>query len=89
MATGGAGAALTNLISADDVKGRTEMQAATAIPLGSAFGGKHQPKPLPFDPAKLKGISETPIRSHWENNYGGAVKALNAVETETRCDASG
>jgi len=41
MATGGAGAALTNLISADDVKGTTEMQAATAIPLAPAFGGKH------------------------------------------------
>ena len=45
-----------------------------------AFGGQHQPKPLPFDAAKLKGLSEKLIRSHWENNYGGAVKALNAVE---------
>jgi Fe-Mn family superoxide dismutase len=45
-----------------------------------AFRGQHQPKPLPFDPAKLRGLSEKLIRSHWENNYGGAVKALNAVE---------
>ena len=45
-----------------------------------AFRGQHQPKPLPFDPAKLKGLSEKLIRSHWENNYGGSVKALNAVE---------
>src|SRR5881409_1061630 len=45
-----------------------------------AFGGKHQPKPLPFDPAKLTGISEKLIRSHHENNYTGAVKALNVVE---------
>jgi Fe-Mn family superoxide dismutase len=44
------------------------------------FGGQHQPKPLPFDATKLKGISEKLIRSHWENNYGGAVKALNTVE---------
>ena len=44
------------------------------------FRGQHQPKPLPFDPAKLKGLSEKLIRSHHENNYGGAVKALNAVE---------
>ncbi|HVI71820.1 MAG TPA: Fe-Mn family superoxide dismutase [Pyrinomonadaceae bacterium] len=29
---------------------------------------------------QLKGLSEKLIRSHWENNYGGAVKALNAVE---------
>lgn len=45
-----------------------------------AFRGLHQSKPLPFDPAKLKGISEKLIRSHHENNYSGAVKALNAVE---------
>jgi len=45
-----------------------------------AFAGTHQPKALPFDPTKLRGISEKLIRSHWENNYTGSVKALNAVE---------
>jgi superoxide dismutase, Fe-Mn family len=45
-----------------------------------AFAGTHEPRPLPFDPAKLSGLSERLIRSHWENNYCGAVKALNAVE---------
>src|SRR4030095_2720049 len=45
-----------------------------------AFAGKHQPVPLPFDPTKLTGISEKLIRSHHENNYTGAVKALNLVE---------
>jgi Fe-Mn family superoxide dismutase len=45
-----------------------------------AYSGRHQPKPLPFDPVKLAGISEKLIRSHWENNYGGAVKALNILE---------
>jgi Fe-Mn family superoxide dismutase len=45
-----------------------------------AFAPSHQPKPLPFDPAKLDGISEKLIRSHWENNYGGSVKALNTVK---------
>ncbi len=44
------------------------------------FQGKHQPKPLPFNPAKLNGISEKLIRSHWENNYTGAVNALNEIE---------
>lgn len=48
--------------------------------LPPAFAGKHQPKPLPFDPAKLKGISEKLIKSHHENNYTGAVNALNVVE---------
>lgn len=37
------------------------------------------PKPLSFDPKKLHGISEKMIQSHWENNYGGSVKTLNAV----------
>ena len=45
-----------------------------------AFAGLHQAKPLPFNPAKLNGISEKLIRSHHENNYTGAVRALNAVE---------
>ncbi len=49
-------------------------------PLPMAFAGKHQPKPLPFDAAKLTGISEKLIRSHHEVNYVGAVKALNVVE---------
>jgi len=45
-----------------------------------AFRGQHEPRPLGFDPAKLKGLSEKLMRSHWENNYGGALRALNAVE---------
>jgi Fe-Mn family superoxide dismutase len=37
-------------------------------------------KTLPFDPARLDGLSEKLVRSHWENNYGGSVKALAAVK---------
>ncbi len=36
-------------------------------------------KPLAFNPAKLTGLSEKLILSHYENNYGGAVKRLNAI----------
>ncbi len=39
-------------------------------------------KPLPFDPSKLKGLSAKLIHSHWENNYGGSVKALAAVKAK-------
>jgi Fe-Mn family superoxide dismutase len=44
--------------------------------------GKHEPTPLPFDATKLSGISEKLITSHWQNNYGGAVRNLNKVEGE-------
>ena len=45
-----------------------------------AFRGEHKLQPLPFDATKLKGLSEKLIKSHWENNYGGSVGALNVVE---------
>lgn len=45
----------------------------------NAFDYQHAAVPLPFDAKTLKGISERLIQSHWENNYGGAVKALNTV----------
>lgn len=47
----------------------------------AAFAGKHTPKPLRFDPAKLTGLSERLITSHWENNYQGSVRGLNTIET--------
>jgi superoxide dismutase, Fe-Mn family len=56
-----------------------KVNAQTEMPM-KVFRGEHQPKPLPFDATKLKGISEKLIKSHWENNYTGSVKALNAVE---------
>src|SRR5262245_48526357 len=37
-------------------------------------------KPLSCDPAQIKGMSERLIISHYENNYGGAVKRLNLIE---------
>ncbi len=36
-------------------------------------------KPLTFDPQKIRGLSEKMLVSHYENNYGGAVKRLNAI----------
>jgi Fe-Mn family superoxide dismutase len=72
VVAGGAGITLAGLMNAE---------AQTAAPAAArAFAGQHQPKPLPFDATKLKGISEKLIKSHHENNYTGAVKALNAVE---------
>ena len=39
-------------------------------------------KPLSFEPTKLEGLSEKLIVSHWENNYGGAVRRLNAITAQ-------
>ena len=39
----------------------------------------YQMKPLSCDPARIKGMSERLILSHYENNYGGAVKRLNLI----------
>jgi Fe-Mn family superoxide dismutase len=36
-------------------------------------------KPLSLDPKAIKGISEKVLVSHYENNYVGAVKRLNAI----------
>jgi len=40
------------------------------------------PKPLPFDPGKIKGLSPKLLNSHHDNNYAGAVKRLAAIEDE-------
>lgn len=42
----------------------------------------YQMKPLGCDPARLKGLSEKLIVSHYENNYGGTVKRLNAIREQ-------
>jgi len=42
----------------------------------------YQPKTMPFDPKSITGISEKVLISHYENNYVGAVKRLNAIGTQ-------
>lgn len=82
------------LLLATAAAGATSYVLADAVPVPSPVdypAGDHMsptpaafatvaPKPLAFDPAKLKGLSERLIVSHWENNYGGSVKTLNAVK---------
>ncbi len=69
LAVGGSAALLASKgVAAEDAK--------------AAGAGKHALARLPFDPKKLKGLSERLIASHHENNYGGAVKNLNKVEEE-------
>ena len=39
-------------------------------------------KTLSSEPTKLRRLSEKLILSHWENNYGGAVRRLNAIAAQ-------
>lgn len=40
------------------------------------------PKPLAFEAEALQVLSARLLRSHWENNYCGAVKRLNAIREQ-------
>lgn len=74
VTTGAAGLALAATAG-------TSLSAQESVVRAPAFAGNHAPRPLRFDPAKLTGLSEKLIQSHWENNYQGSVRALNAIET--------
>jgi Fe-Mn family superoxide dismutase len=55
--------------------------AAETRAMLKAYEYQHVPLPLPYASGSLKGLSGKLIQSHWENNYGGAVKALNTLRT--------
>jgi Fe-Mn family superoxide dismutase len=74
-----AGASVATLIGAPVAQGEIIM-AETDLP--PAYRGAHQPKALPFDPTKLRGLSEKLLRSHHDNNYTGAVKRLNLIQQQ-------
>jgi len=72
LGAGAVGAMITGTVAAEGTAhARPDMR-------GSMVGGR-EPRPLPFDPAKLNGLSEKLIRSHWENNYIGSVRTLNMI----------
>jgi Fe-Mn family superoxide dismutase len=77
----------------DFIKSFGAVAASTAMLAGTPAlaqtnpqtGGKvmpYQPKPMSFDPKSITGISEKVLVSHYENNYVGAVKRLNAIGTQ-------
>jgi Fe-Mn family superoxide dismutase len=69
-----AGAAVTAAIW----PGPAAAQTPSPAPSG-AKSMKFDVKPMPFDPKKIKGLSEKILVSHYENNYTGAVKRLAAI----------
>jgi Fe-Mn family superoxide dismutase len=60
----------------------THSALAQDIPSPGAKAMTYDIKPLPFDPKNVKGLSEKLLVSHYENNYGGAVKRLNAITAQ-------
>ncbi len=66
------------LLAAAAVAGTASELAAA--PTGSA-PVSFSPRPLPFDPAAIPGLSERLLMSHHQNNYGGAVRRLGQIET--------
>lgn len=55
-------------------------ESANGLALNSnAFDVAHAMKPLPYAASSMNGLSTRIIESHWSNNYGGSVRALNAV----------
>src|ERR1700704_3204784 len=70
-----AAAASTAVLTGTQALAQGNLQAAAkAMP--------YRAKPMPFDPKTITGISEKVLVSHYENNYVGAVKRLNAIGTQ-------
>jgi len=73
-------AAVITSLSAFPALSAAISKEGTTMPAVTAFHSPTELKPLLFNPAKLNGLSERLVRSHWENNYGGSVVALNTVK---------
>jgi Fe-Mn family superoxide dismutase len=57
-------------------------QAGSTVVTTGAVAMTYEPKPMGFDPNKVAGMSARLLISHYENNYMGAVKRLNAIATQ-------
>jgi Fe-Mn family superoxide dismutase len=64
----------------------TTLRAAPASAQTNPPSGRtamtYEIKKLPFEPSRIKGLSEKLLVSHYENNYSGAVKRLSAIEAQ-------
>ncbi len=57
-------------------------QGAASAQKATPSAGAYQPRPLPFDPKTIPGLSEKILVSHHDNNYAGAVKRIGAIEAQ-------
>jgi superoxide dismutase, Fe-Mn family len=55
---------------------------AQAAPQTEAKPMSYEARPFSLDPKTINGISEKVLISHYENNYVGAVKRLNAIGSQ-------
>src|SRR5205823_12016795 len=60
----------------------TTRSMPTAKASKEAHAMTYEMKPLSCNPAEIKGPSEKRVVSHYENNYSGAVKRLNAITAQ-------
>ena len=72
-----AGAALVGAATPNPARAQ-----ASAVSSSGAKPMSYSIKPMSFDPKGIKGLSEKILVSHYENNYGGAVKRLNAISEQ-------
>ena len=75
----------TGLLAGAAIVASTLPAAAETTSASTKQGGSpmtYQTKPLPFDPNKVSGMSAKLLTSHYENNYTGAVKRLNAIQAQ-------
>jgi Fe-Mn family superoxide dismutase len=69
-------------VGAASVAGIVLAGSAAAQTVSAGVKVEYMPKKLPFDPSKVKGLSQKLLESHYENNYTGAVKRLNAITAQ-------
>jgi len=60
----------------------TTAAAQPVSPAASGVAFAPKPAPMPFDPTAVPGLSEKLLRSHYDNNYVGAVKRLGAISSQ-------
>lgn len=80
LATAVAGGLAAGLWKARAAQAQAPPSPATGT--APAYRGANEVKPLPFDPSRLKGLSEKLVVSHHDNNYAGAVKRLNLIQQQ-------
>jgi Fe-Mn family superoxide dismutase len=51
------------------------------LPRSTIPSGAVRIRPLLLKPQRMNGLSERLLVSHYENNYGGALRRLNAIQT--------